>query len=228
MSLIRQKDWTNPCRWWHRQGGYHTNDSKYGHEQYILYWFKRKGFPQKGNYICNLLFECLRLLSGWKSHNSLVEYWIDLSKYSDLYLDMFFMGKVWEPIWNISPKGDLLLHGDSQSSSFALQVRNFREDWDLQVTQPVAGNYYPVRKSSHFQNETIYRSSVEQSNMYIKMLSFGLDNILGLLISNTLRLQVNLGLYIADGNYELSVLVDRAVGASSIQDGQLEIMLHRY
>jgi len=109
-----------------------------------------------------------------------------------------------------------------------LQVRNFREDWDLQVTQPVAGNYYPVRKSSHFQNETIYMSSVEQSNMYIKMLSFGLDNILGLLISNTLRLQVNLGLYIADGNYELSVLVDRAVGASSIQDGQLEIMLHRY
>ncbi|KAG2549873.1 hypothetical protein PVAP13_9KG286900 [Panicum virgatum] len=39
--------------------------------------------------------------------------------------------------------------------------------------------------------------------------------------------RVNLGLYIADGKYELSVLVDRAVGASSIQDGQLEIMLHR-
>jgi len=40
--------------------------------------------------------------------------------------------------------------------------------------------------------------------------------------------QVNLGVYVADGKYELSVLVDRAVGASSIQDGQLEIMLHRY
>jgi alpha-mannosidase len=43
-----------------------------------------------------------------------------------------------------------------------------------------------------------------------------------------LTLQVNLGVYIADEKYELSVLVDRAVGASSIQDGQLEIMLHRY
>ncbi|ONM00729.1 putative alpha-mannosidase [Zea mays] len=62
-----------------------------------------------------------------------------------------------------------------------LQVRNYREDWNLQVTQPVAGNYYPV----------------------------------------------NLGVYIVDEKYELSVLVDRAAGASSIQDGQLEIMLHR-
>ncbi|KAL6642500.1 hypothetical protein ACP70R_020681 [Stipagrostis hirtigluma subsp. patula] len=70
---------------------------------------------------------------------------------------------------------------DSNGRDFLKRVRNYREDWELQVTQPVAGNYYPV----------------------------------------------NLGVYIADGKYELSVLVDRAVGASSIQDGQLEIMLHR-
>jgi len=47
-------------------------------------------------------------------------------------------------------------------------------------------------------------------------------------IYDMLTLQVNLGVYVADGKYELSVLVDRAVGAASIQDGQLEIMLHRY
>ena len=47
-------------------------------------------------------------------------------------------------------------------------------------------------------------------------------------VSLMLTLQVNLGMYIADGKYELSVLVDRAVGASSIQDGQIEIMLHKY
>ncbi|KAL6905806.1 hypothetical protein ACP4OV_003407 [Aristida adscensionis] len=73
------------------------------------------------------------------------------------------------------------IYTDSNGRDFLKRVRNYREDWDLQVTQPVAGNYYPV----------------------------------------------NLGAYVTDGKYELSVLVDRAVGASSIQDGQLEIMLHR-
>jgi hypothetical protein len=46
--------------------------------------------------------------------------------------------------------------------------------------------------------------------------------------SDALTLQVNQGIYVADGKYELSVLVDHAVGASSIQDGQIEVMLHRY
>uniref|UniRef100_A0A0D9XHR0 Alpha-mannosidase n=1 Tax=Leersia perrieri TaxID=77586 RepID=A0A0D9XHR0_9ORYZ len=70
---------------------------------------------------------------------------------------------------------------DSNGRDFLKRVRNHRDDWDLQVTQPVAGNYYPV----------------------------------------------NQGIYVADGKYELSVLVDHAVGASSIQDGQIEVMLHR-
>ncbi|CAL4941199.1 unnamed protein product [Urochloa decumbens] len=71
---------------------------------------------------------------------------------------------------------------DSNGRDFLKRVRNYREDWKLEMTEPVAGNYYPV----------------------------------------------NLGVYVADGKYELSVLVDRAVGASSIHDGQLEIMLHRH
>nr|CAB3491648.1 unnamed protein product [Digitaria exilis] len=39
--------------------------------------------------------------------------------------------------------------------------------------------------------------------------------------------QVNLGIYVEDGSKELSVLVDRSVGGSSIKDGQIELMLHR-
>ncbi|GKV17421.1 hypothetical protein SLEP1_g27935 [Rubroshorea leprosula] len=38
---------------------------------------------------------------------------------------------------------------------------------------------------------------------------------------------INLGMFIKDDKEELSVLVDRAVGGSSIVDGQVEIMLHR-
>ncbi|XP_057994591.1 alpha-mannosidase isoform X2 [Hevea brasiliensis] len=38
---------------------------------------------------------------------------------------------------------------------------------------------------------------------------------------------LNLGIYITDNKYELSVLVDRATGGASIEDGQVELMLHR-
>ncbi|CAI9763102.1 unnamed protein product [Fraxinus pennsylvanica] len=38
---------------------------------------------------------------------------------------------------------------------------------------------------------------------------------------------INLGIYVEDDKTELSVLVDRAVGGSSIVDGQIELMLHR-
>lgn len=38
---------------------------------------------------------------------------------------------------------------------------------------------------------------------------------------------INLGIYTVDKSTELSVLVDRSVGGSSIHDGQVELMLHR-
>jgi len=44
----------------------------------------------------------------------------------------------------------------------------------------------------------------------------------------TVLLQINLGIFVNDSNMELSVLVDRAVGGSSMKDGQIELMLHRY
>ncbi|KAM5571530.1 putative alpha-mannosidase [Rosa sericea] len=70
---------------------------------------------------------------------------------------------------------------DSNGRDFIQRIRDYRKDWDLEVNQPVAGNYYPI----------------------------------------------NLGIYTKDNNTELSVLVDRSVGGSSIVDGQLELMLHR-
>ncbi|OWM67548.1 hypothetical protein CDL15_Pgr028411 [Punica granatum] len=70
---------------------------------------------------------------------------------------------------------------DSNGRDFIKRVRDFRTDWDLEVHQPVAGNYYPI----------------------------------------------NLGTYVEDGETELSLLVDRAVGGSSLVDGQIELMLHR-
>ncbi|XP_027356605.1 probable alpha-mannosidase At5g13980 isoform X1 [Abrus precatorius] len=70
---------------------------------------------------------------------------------------------------------------DSNGRDFIERVRDYRKDWDLEVNQPVAGNYYPI----------------------------------------------NLGIYLKDKSREFSILVDRAVGGSSIVDGQLELMVHR-
>ncbi|KAK9113343.1 hypothetical protein Syun_020140 [Stephania yunnanensis] len=78
-------------------------------------------------------------------------------------------------------KTNKTFYTDSNGRDFIKRVRDYRTDWDLQVDQPVAGNYYPI----------------------------------------------NLGIYMEDAEKELSVMVDRSIGGSSIQDGQIELMLHR-
>ncbi|KAF8400067.1 hypothetical protein HHK36_015942 [Tetracentron sinense] len=78
-------------------------------------------------------------------------------------------------------KTNKTFYTDSNGRDFIKRIRDNRTDWDLQVNQPVAGNYYPI----------------------------------------------NLGIYMEDSRTELSVLVDRSVGGSSIADGQIELMLHR-
>ncbi|KAK9108609.1 hypothetical protein Syun_024620 [Stephania yunnanensis] len=76
-------------------------------------------------------------------------------------------------------KTNKTFYTDSNGRDFIKRIRDYREDWDLQVNQPVSGNYYPV------------------------------------------------GIYMQDSTTELSVLVDRSLGGSSILDGQIELMLHR-
>uniref|UniRef100_A0A7N0T7N2 Alpha-mannosidase n=1 Tax=Kalanchoe fedtschenkoi TaxID=63787 RepID=A0A7N0T7N2_KALFE len=78
-------------------------------------------------------------------------------------------------------KTNKTFYTDSNGRDFIERIRDFRGDWELQVNQPIAGNYYPI----------------------------------------------NLGIYIKDDTKELSLLVDRAVGGTSLVDGQIELMLHR-
>ncbi|KAI3671466.1 hypothetical protein L1987_87204 [Smallanthus sonchifolius] len=78
-------------------------------------------------------------------------------------------------------KSNKKFYTDSNGRDFIERIRDYRADWDLEVNQPIAGNYYPI----------------------------------------------NLGIYLKDEKSELSILVDRSVGGSSIVDGQLELMLHR-
>ena len=79
------------------------------------------------------------------------------------------------------------LFTDSNGREFLQRVWNSRPSWDLEVFEPVAGNYYPISAAAY--------------------LAEGTDG-------QGLPLQ-------------LSVLSDRAEGAASLRDGQLELMLHR-
>uniref|UniRef100_A0A5B7BPI0 Alpha-mannosidase n=1 Tax=Davidia involucrata TaxID=16924 RepID=A0A5B7BPI0_DAVIN len=76
---------------------------------------------------------------------------------------------------------DKVFYTDSNGRDFLKRVRDYRADWSLSVTQPVAGNYYPL----------------------------------------------NLGIFTTDKKSEFSVLVDCATGGASIEDGEIELMLHR-
>ncbi|KAF6160103.1 hypothetical protein GIB67_018883 [Kingdonia uniflora] len=90
-------------------------------------------------------------------------------------------GKEIATLISTTMKTNKTFYTDSNGRDFIKRVRDYRTDWDLQVKQPVAGNYYPI----------------------------------------------NLGIYMEDSTKELSIMVDRSLGGSSILDGQIELMLHR-
>lgn len=48
---------------------------------------------------------------------------------------------------------DGVFHTDANGREFQRRVRNERPTWDLDVTQPVAGNYYPVTAAAFVRDE---------------------------------------------------------------------------
>ncbi|XP_058821108.1 lysosomal alpha-mannosidase-like isoform X2 [Topomyia yanbarensis] len=70
---------------------------------------------------------------------------------------------------------------DSNGREMMKRVRNHRDTWNLQLEEPIAGNYYPVTTK----------------------------------------------IALEDGNIRFAVLNDRAQGGSSMEDGSLELMVHR-
>ncbi|XP_077999782.1 lysosomal alpha-mannosidase-like isoform X1 [Glandiceps talaboti] len=70
---------------------------------------------------------------------------------------------------------------DANGRQMMERIRNHRDTWNYNDTEPVSGNYYPV----------------------------------------------NSRIFIKDSKLQLTVLNDRSQGGSSMQDGSLELMLHR-
>ncbi|KAK4784826.1 hypothetical protein SAY86_019194 [Trapa natans] len=48
---------------------------------------------------------------------------------------------------------DSVFYTDSNGRDFLKRVRNYRQDWPLTVTQPVAGNYYPINLGIYIKDQ---------------------------------------------------------------------------
>jgi hypothetical protein len=81
-------------------------------------------------------------------------------------------------------QSDGLFYTDSNGRELLERKRNYRPTWELQLTEPESGNYYPVTSK--------------------------------ILIRDTVRQQ------------EVAVLNDRSQGGSSLNDGQMELMVRLY
>lgn len=79
--------------------------------------------------------------------------------------------------------GQNVFYTDSNGREFMERKYNYRPTWDLQVFEPVAGNYYPMSTAMYIKDE---------------------------------KAQV-----------QLSILPDRSLGAASLANGQMEVMIHR-
>jgi len=80
-------------------------------------------------------------------------------------------------------KNDGKFYTDANGRQTLLRKRNHRDTWQLNVTEPVSGNYYPVNSRIAIEDETAQKMLV--------------------------------------------VLNDRTQGGASIQDGNIELMIHR-
>eukprot|EP00934_Nitzschia_sp_Nitz4_P002969 Nitzschia sp. Nitz4//scaffold272_size25479//12374//15946//NITZ4_008309-RA/size25479-snap-gene-0.1-mRNA-1//-1//CDS//3329545225//2959//frame0 len=78
-------------------------------------------------------------------------------------------------------KSSSTFYTDSNGREFMKRVRDSRPTWELNVYEPVAGNYYPV----------------------------------------------NAAIYIEDKESAIAVATDRSQGGASLQDGAVELMVHR-
>ncbi|XP_025265136.1 lysosomal alpha-mannosidase isoform X1 [Camponotus floridanus] len=80
-------------------------------------------------------------------------------------------------------KTDNVFYTDTNGREMLKRIRNYRPTWDLELKEPISGNYYPVTSKIAIKDE--------------------------------------------EKQFKLSVLNDRAQGGSSLQDGAIELMLHR-
>ena len=95
---------------------------------------------------------------------------------------------------------------DSNGREFMERIFNYRPTWDLEVFEPIAGNYYPITAAAYMVDEN--------AGLQLSVLS---DRSEGLSLNNYCFLD------------NAMTLIDDSVsvGVASVMNGQLELMVHR-
>ena len=102
---------------------------------------------------------------------------------------------------------------DSNGREWQKRVRNHRDTYNWTATEPTAGNYCQHAQHAH--------TAVKAASMR------PFAHRLSVLLLIVLAVPVTTSVWMTDDETSLSLSVDRSEGASSLVDGQLEVMLHR-
>ncbi len=95
------------------------------------------------------------------------------------------------------PEGRNSVYTDSNGREFQHRVLNYRPTWDLQVHEPVAGNFYPITTAMYIKGNTNTNTNTNSNTNSKKTAA------------------------------QLSVIVDRAQAGASLRSGEMELMVHR-
>ena len=105
--------------------------------------------------------------------------------------------------------GDLLWT-DANARQMVPRRRNWRRSWPLEVTEPVAGNFYPITSAATLRGVAARRSQ-----------SCSHDDSAAEAPTNATAADTRGVLF------ELSVVTDRTQGVASLSPGSMHILLHR-
>jgi Glycosyl hydrolases family 38 C-terminal domain len=61
-------------------------------------------------------------------------------------------GKEVVSLYATTIRNDGVFYTDSNGRDFQRRIRNFRSSWDLEVFEPIAGNYYPVNAAAYIED----------------------------------------------------------------------------
>jgi Glycosyl hydrolases family 38 C-terminal domain/Glycosyl hydrolases family 38 C-terminal beta sandwich domain len=61
-------------------------------------------------------------------------------------------GKEVVSLYGSTIQNDGVFYTDSNGRDFQQRIRNFRSSWDLEVFEPIAGNYYPVNAAAYIED----------------------------------------------------------------------------